>query len=279
MEQTYIIQLGLQREAQAWEAGRGYPDSSCLLGGQTTVPEPAKGACDPDAASTSPPAAPRGRRRQLRAGRRAGGGAPARGKQRHLRFPRSFPAASSEIQPSRAGPATAGPRPQSTRPRDQVAGPEKEHLGSRFPDGRPSARAKQGVGELPTSPDADRQEARRAQRTWHQTNGFRGEMRAGDPSACSVLLPGLGDYSLLGALLHPPHIQVPTCFQLGLLGQPRPERRSLCSEKLAFLFLCSQMARPLTTPSPSQMQARKKRRGVSEQQPLRSPGGFALNPS
>lgn len=98
-------------------------------------------------------------------------------------------------------------------------------------------------------------------------------MRAGDPSACSVLLPGLGDYSLLGALLHPPHIQVPTCFQLGLLGQPRPERWSLSSEKLAFLFLCSQMARPLTTPSPSQTQARKKRRGVSEQQPLRSPGG------
>lgn len=35
------------------------------------------------------------------------------------------------------------------------------------------------------------------------------------------------------------------------------------SEEFAFLFLSSQMARPLSTPSPSQMQARKKRRGVS----------------
>lgn len=36
------------------------------------------------------------------------------------------------------------------------------------------------------------------------------------------------------------------------------------SEKFAFLFLSSQMARPLSTPSPSQMQARKKRRGIIE---------------
>ncbi|XP_024594564.1 hairy/enhancer-of-split related with YRPW motif-like protein isoform X1 [Neophocaena asiaeorientalis asiaeorientalis] len=48
----------------------------------------------------------------------------------------------------------------------------------------------------------------------------------------------------------------------GLRGQPRPGRRS--SEKSVFLFLSSQMARPLSTPSPSQMQARKKRRGIIE---------------
>lgn len=48
------------------------------------------------------------------------------------------------------------------------------------------------------------------------------------------------------------------------MKSPRAGRRASGSETFAFLFPSSQMARPLSTPSPSQMQARKKRRGIIE---------------
>ncbi|KAB1268698.1 Hairy/enhancer-of-split related with YRPW motif-like protein [Camelus dromedarius] len=53
-------------------------------------------------------------------------------------------------------------------------------------------------------------------------------------------------------------------IDVGREGELRPGRWSSSSEKSAFLFLSRQMARPLSTPSPSQMQARKKRRGIIE---------------
>lgn len=48
---------------------------------------------------------------------------PARGKQRHLLFPRSFPAAPSETQPA-GRPAAAGPCPHPPRPRIGLQEPE-----------------------------------------------------------------------------------------------------------------------------------------------------------
>lgn len=68
---------------------------------------------------------------------------PARGKQRHLLFPRSFPAAPSETQPA-GQPAAAGPCPLPPRPApDRVAG---ARVASGHSDARPLAARRQGVG-------------------------------------------------------------------------------------------------------------------------------------
>ena len=82
--------------------------------------------------------------------------------------------------------------------------------------------------------------------------GRRGEKASPPTPAKCLLPPGLGDLGRWEGA-------VPAYSRLR--GQPRPGRWS--SKKSAFLVLSSQMARPLSTPSPSQMQARKKRRGVS----------------
>lgn len=158
------------------------------------------------------------------------------------------------------------PCPRPPRPGDRVAGacwpgavlPRARGRG-RGPAGQVRARVKPPI-PWPQPPATLEQETRCRGGLGPRRKeppGKRGE-KAPPPTPALCLLPspphpqGLGDLGRWEGAV-PAHSR--------LRGQPRPGRWS--SKKSAFLFLSSQMARPLSTPSPSQMQARKKRRGVS----------------
>lgn len=159
------------------------------------------------------------------------------------------------------------PCPRPPRPGDRVAG--AGWPGAVLPRARGRGRGPAGQVRTRVKPPQSHGPSRRP--LWSRKLGAGEDLAQGEksprgkgerkrphprlPCASSPLPPhpqGLGDLGRWEGAV-PAHSR--------LRGQPRPGRWS--SKKSAFLFLSSQMARPLSTPSPSQMQARKKRRGVS----------------
>lgn len=136
---------------------------------------------------------------------------PARGKRRHLLFPRSFPAAPSETQP--AGGRRRWPVPLLPRPGIGLQGPGP----LRFPDTRAGRRQCQGKGEGqgqgqgqdragwpksldPRGPAAPRLQRLQGRKPSAGEDLARGEMGPGGEGresipthACPAPLPGLGD--------------------------------------------------------------------------------------
>lgn len=157
-----------------------------------------------------------------------------------------------------AGPTAAGPCPRPPRPGIGLQEPEWP---AAVPDARPQAGLNkemglgQGQGREPSTPTA--LAALRAGNSAREdlTQGQMGPGEKGgecvSPTPALYLLPAWETTATQEGAA-PAHEVTPG------QGDGAPS-----SENFAFLFLSSQMARPLSTPSPSQMQARKKRRGVS----------------
>lgn len=103
-------------DGNSWRVSK-YPSFSQARRDAGPCPESPRGACDPDGASPAPrPGRAAWEAAAAAAGRAEGGRSarPARGKRRHLFFPRSFPAAPSETQS--AGPAPAAAARALARP-------------------------------------------------------------------------------------------------------------------------------------------------------------------